>query len=72
MGFFNTYNDLLNKYNDINKKAQKSSSDNEELSRLYENMSKYDFDKIKDNLSNKINIDEDSLLYNSVRENSNK
>ena len=69
---FNDYNDLLNKYNEINGKTKKSSLDNEELSRLYENMSKYDFDKLKTNLSDKINIDEDSLLYNSVRENDNK
>lgn len=69
---FNDYNDLLNKYNEINGKTKKSSLDNEELSRLYENMSKYDFDKLKTNLLDKINIDEDSLLYNSVRENGNK
>lgn len=69
---FNDYNDLLNKYNEINGKTKKSSLDNEELSRLYENMSKYDFDKLKTNLLDKINIDEDSLLYNSVRENDNK
>ena len=69
---FNDYNDLLNKYNEINGKTKKSSLDNEELSRLYANMSKYDFDKLKTNLSDKINIDEDSLLYNSVRENDNK
>ncbi len=69
---FNDYNDLLKKYNEINGKTKKSSLDNEELSRLYENMSKYDFDKLKTNLLDKINIDEDSLLYNSVRENDNK
>lgn len=69
---YNDYNDLLNKYNEINGKTKKSSLDNEELSRLYENISKYDFDKLKTNLSDKINIDEDSLLYNSVRENDNK
>lgn len=69
---FNDYNDLLKKYNEINGKTKKSSLDNEELSRLYENLSKYDFDKLKTSLSDKINIDEDSLLYNSVRENDNK